>query len=166
MKKTFITVALILAGLTTFSQENNRKWFPSIKVGVGTWLDVSYLLHTEIGAQVEYRSTETFSLVANADFARNFALNSTATEFNQLSIYAGPRFNIQQYLFVGAGGGYVRNFYKTNTSFSSGALLLQSYAGFNTRKFQYSVDFKANVANGEVDSYISLCMAFKIGKQE
>ena len=51
MGKKFITIALILIGLNSFSQEN-KKWIPSVRAGVGTWLDITFLVHTTIGALV------------------------------------------------------------------------------------------------------------------
>jgi hypothetical protein len=95
MGKKFITIALILIGLNSYSQED-RKWIPAIKAGVGTWLDINFLVHTTIGAQVEYKSSDMFSLVGSTDYAKNFATNSKATEFDQISVSAGPRFYIQE----------------------------------------------------------------------
>ena len=166
MKKLQIIAAFILISFTTLSQGKIQKWTPAVKAGVGTWLDISSLLHVEIGAQLEYRSSEIFSLTGNVDFARNFAMNSTANAFNQLSISAGPRFYIKNKIFVGAGFGYIQNFYNTYTSYSSGALLLDAYAGYNTRRIQYAVDFKVNTSLGVIDSYISLMAAFKFGKKK
>jgi len=163
MGKKFITIAFILIGLNSFSQEN-RKWIPAVKAGVGTWLDVRYLLHTTIGAQVEYKSSEIFSLVGNADFAKNFATNSKATSFDQLSISAGPRFYIQETIFVGLGLGYLRGFYNTQNILTQDYFLLHPYIGYDTRKFQYSVDFKVNAASGVVQSYIYFGVAYKLGK--
>ena len=163
MRKIFIIISLILISTYSFSQEN-KKWVPSVKVGAGTWLDISSLIHTEIGGQMEYKSSDIFSLIGNVDFGVNFGTNSTTTEFNQLSLSAGPRFYIQNKIFVGAAFGYLQSFYNTYTNYSSGYFLLHSYAGYNTRKFQYSVDFKVNTSAGEVQSYILLSAAFKFGK--
>jgi hypothetical protein len=163
MGKIIITIALILIGLNSFSQEN-KKWIPAVKVGVGTWLDITYLLHTTIGAQVEYKTSEIFSLTGNVDFAKNFATSSKATEFNQFSVSAGPRFYIQEQIFLGMALGYLKGFYNTNTSFTQDYFLWHSYAGIDTRKFQYSLDFKVNAASGVVQSYIYLGAAFKFGK--
>jgi hypothetical protein len=165
MGKKFITIALILIGLNSFSQEN-KKWIPSVRAGVGTWLDITYLVHGTIGAQIEYKSTEVFSLIGNVDFARNFATSSKATEFNQLSIAAGPRFYIQETIFVGAAFGYLQGFYNTSTSFSQSYFLMHSYLGYDTRKLQYTVDFKINAATGVIQSYIYFGVAYKFGKQQ
>ena len=163
MGKKFITIAFILIGLNSFSQEN-RKWITAVKAGIGTWLDVRFLLHTTIGAQVEYKSSEIFSLVGNADYAKNFATNSKATSFDQLSISAGPRFYIQETIFVGMSFGYLKGFYNTQTSFTQDYFLWHPYVGLDTRKLQYSIDFKVNAASGVVQSYIYFGVAYKFGK--
>jgi hypothetical protein len=163
MGKKIITILLLLIGLHSFSQEN-KKWVPSLRVGVGTWLDVRFLVHTTIGAQLEYKGSEKVSLVGNVDFAKNFATNIKANGFNQLSFAAGPRFNLNEQIFLGAGFGYLIGYYNTPTDFTQGYFLLHPYVGINTRKFQYTLDFRVNAASGVVQSYIYLGVAYKFGK--
>jgi hypothetical protein len=163
MGKKFITVALILIGLNSYSQVD-RKWIPAVKAGVGTWLDINFLVHTTIGAQVEYKSSEVFSLVGNADYAKNFATNSKATGFDQLSVSAGPRLYIQETIFFGLAVGYLRGIYNTQNIASQDYFLIHSNVGYDARKLQYSIDFKVNTGSGVIQSYIYFGVAYKFGK--
>jgi len=159
MKKLPIITAFILTGLTSSSQEYIQKWTPAVKAGIGIGLDNIYLLHGEIGAQLEYRQSEIFSWVGNFDIAGNFDTYYQEYYSTQLSLSAGPRFYIKNTFFIGAGLGYIHTF----DGEPYAGMLLNPYLGLNTRKFQFVLDVKATAANAIAESFISLMVAYKFG---
>jgi hypothetical protein len=158
LKKLPIITAFILIGFTSSSQENFPYWSPAVKGGVGIGLDYSGIIHVEIGAQIERKRSEIFSWAGNLDFARNFDTEYSDFSFNQISLSVGPRFYIKNSFFIGAGMGYIHSFEE-----EGGALLLNPYLGFDTRKIQYAVDFKTNLQLAFFNSFISFSVAYKFG---
>ena len=164
MKKLLVITAFILIGFTASSQENFPYWSPAVKGGVGIGLDYSGLLHVEIGAQIERKRSEIFSWAGNVDFARNFDTYDSEYSFNQISLSVGPRFYIKNSFFIGAGLGYIHTFDEDQDP--QGALLLNPYLGFDTRKIQYVVDFKTNLQLAFFNSFISFMVAYKFGNNQ
>lgn len=162
MKKLIFATACFLLSNSIFAQEQNRKFIPSIKIGVGTWLDEPSVFNADLGIQGEYKPADRFSIYGNISFNRMFPIEEMSEGINYFTFLAGPRVYITKSIFAGFGAGYALF---VNEAFSDGVFAFNPHIGYDRPKTQWTINYNGLSEEGVIGN-LSLGVAFKLGKNK
>jgi hypothetical protein len=162
MKKLLFAVACFLLSNSIFAQEQTRKFIPSIKVGIGTWLDEPSVFNGELGIQGEYKPADRFSIYGSISFNRMFPIEEISEGLNYFTFLAGPRVYITKSIFAGFGAGYALF---VEDGFSDGVFAFNPHIGYDRPKTQWTINYTGLSDEGVIGN-LSLGVAFKLGKSK
>ena len=162
MKKLLFVIACFLLSNSIFAQEQTRKFIPSIKAGVGTWLDDVFVFNADLGVQGEYKPSDRFSIYGSISFNRVLPIADITDGINYFTFLAGPRVYITHSIFAGVGAGYA---FFAEEGYSYGAFAFNPHIGFDRPKTQWTINY-IGISDGYTMGNLSLGVAFKLGKNK